>query len=79
MRIDLPYQPGVFVYSFIGDGQPLTIGQVDKSNPQAVRRWLEPLVRRLGMCVMVTDDLVSFRIAAEILEIKNQVCQFHSF
>jgi len=35
---------------------------VDESNPQAVGRWLEPLVKRLGVSVIVTDDLASFRI-----------------
>jgi len=46
----------------LGHGQPVAIGQVDESNPQAVGRWLEPLVKRLGVSVIVTDDLASFRI-----------------
>jgi hypothetical protein len=40
----------------------VAIGQVDESNPQAVGRWLEPLVKRLGVSVIVTDDLASFRV-----------------
>jgi IS1 family transposase len=35
---------------------------VDESTPQAVGRWLEPLVKRLGVSVIVTDDLASFRV-----------------
>lgn len=61
----------------LGDGKPVAIGEVDESNPQAVRRFLEPLVKRLGVSVMVTDDLTSFRSVAEKLGLEHQVCQFH--
>jgi len=45
----------------LGNGVPVAIGRVDESNPQAVRRFLEPLVQQLGVSVVVTDDLASFR------------------
>lgn len=61
----------------LGNGQPVALGQVDEANPQAVRQWLEPLVKRLGVSVMVTDDLTSFRQVAEKLGLEHQVCQFH--
>lgn len=61
----------------LGTGQPVAIGKVDESNPQAVKRWLEPLVKHLGVSVIVTDDLASFRVVAEKLEVEHQVCQFH--
>jgi len=61
----------------LGDGRPVAIGQVDESSPQAVRHWLEPLVKRLGVSVIVTDDLTSFRKVAEKLGVEHQVCQFH--
>lgn len=61
----------------LGNGQPMAIGQVDESNPQAVRRFLEPLVQRLGVSVIVTDDLGSFRTVAGKLGLEHQVCQFH--
>lgn len=61
----------------LGDGKPVAIGRVDESNPSSVRRWLEPLVQRLGVSVIVSDDLASFRIAAEKLGVEHQVCQFH--
>ncbi|HLA98575.1 MAG TPA: transposase [Anaerolineales bacterium] len=61
----------------LGDGRPVAIGQVDEANPQAVRRFLEPLVKRLGVSVIVTDDLASFRQVAEKLGVEHQVCQFH--
>ena len=61
----------------LGQGQPVAIGQVDEANPQAVRRFLEPLVQRLGVSVLVSDDLASFRLAADQLGVEQQVCQFH--
>ena len=67
----------VLVAVDLGNGQPVAIGKVDESNPQAVKRWLEPLVKRLGVSVIVTDDLASFRVVAEKLEVEHQVCQFH--
>lgn len=50
--------------------------RVDESNPQALKRWLEPLVKRLGVSVIVSDDLASFRIVAEKLALEHQICQF---
>ncbi len=67
----------VLVAVDLGNGQPVAIGKVDESNPQAVKRWLEPLVKRLGVSVIVTDDLASFRVVAEKLDVEHQVCQFH--
>jgi hypothetical protein len=61
----------------LGNGQPVAIGQVDESNPWVVRHWLEPLVKRLGVSVIVSDDLASFRKVAEKLGLEHQVCQFH--
>lgn len=67
----------VIVAVDLGNGQPVALGRVDESNPEAVRRWLEPLVKRLGVSVIVTDDLASYRVVAEKLELEHQVCQFH--
>jgi len=67
----------VLVAVDLGEGQPVEIGYVDERNPQAVRRWLEPMVKRLGVSVIVTDDLVTYRIVAEKLGLEHQVCQFH--
>jgi len=44
----------------LGNGVPVAIGQVDESNPQAARRFLEPLVQRLGVSVIVTDTWSAF-------------------
>ena len=67
----------VLVAVDIGTGKPITVGYVDEKDPQAVKRFLEPLVQRLGISVIVTDDLFSFKVAADQLGLEQQVCQFH--
>lgn len=61
----------------LGTGQPVAIGYIDEKDPDKVRRWLEPLVKRLGVSVIVSDDLRTYRTVAEKLELEHQVCQFH--
>ena len=61
----------------LGNGQPVAVGYVDERNPQAVKRFLEPLMQRLGVSVVVTDDLESYKKAAEDLGLEQQICQFH--
>lgn len=67
----------VLVAVDMGNGQPVALGYVDERNPQAMRRFLEPLMKRLGVSVIVTDDLESYKIVAEQLGLEQQVCQFH--
>lgn len=67
----------VLVAVDLGEGQPVSIGYVDEADPQAVKRWLAPLVKRLGISVLVTDDLFTYRIEADQLGLEHQVCQFH--
>lgn len=67
----------VMVAVDLGNGQPVGVGYLDEANPQAVRRFLEPLVQRLGVSVVVTDDLASFRSVTPKLGVEHQVCQFH--
>jgi len=55
----------------------VAIGQIDESNFHAVRRFLEPLVQRLGVSAIVTDDLASYRVVDNKLGLEHQVCQFH--
>jgi transposase-like protein len=68
---------GVLVAVDLGTSDPVAIGYVDEYNPQAVRRWLEPLVQQHGITVIVTDDLFSYKLVAEKLQLGHQVCQFH--
>jgi hypothetical protein len=67
----------VWVAVDIGTGEPIAVGYINEYDPQAVRRWLEPLIQRHGIRVIVTDDLSSYKIVAEKLHLGHQVCQFH--
>jgi transposase-like protein len=67
----------VLVAVDLGDGQPVAVGYVDEHDPLAVQRWLEPLVQRMGISVIVTDDLVMYKIVAQKLNLEHQICQFH--
>ena len=67
----------VLVVIDLGSGKPITIGYVDEKDPQAVKRFLEPLVKQLGVSVMVTDDLFSYKQVADRLGLEHQFCQFH--
>jgi len=67
----------VLVAVDLGTGEPVAVGYLNEYDPQAVRRWLEPLVQRHGITVLVTDDLFSYKIVAETLQLGHQVCQFH--
>ncbi len=61
----------------LGDGGVVAMGRVNEYDPWAVRRFLEPLVQRLGVSVIVSDDLITFHKVAEKLGLEHQVCQFH--
>lgn len=67
----------VIVAVDLGEGEPVAIGYLDEHNPEKVRRWLGPIVKRLGVSVIVTDDLVSYKKVAEKLDLEHQICQFH--
>jgi transposase-like protein len=67
----------VLVAVDLGTGDPISVGYVNEYDPQAVRRWLQPLVQQHGITVIVTDDLQTYRIVANQLNPGHQVCQFH--
>jgi transposase-like protein len=67
----------VLVAVDLGNGEPLAVGYLNEHDPQAVRRWLAPLVQQHGITVIVTDDLFSYKIVAEKLQLEHQICQFH--
>ena len=68
---------GVMVAVDLGDGEPLSIGQIDEKDRAKVLRWLQRLKQQHGIGVIVTDDLAMYRGIAEKLELGHQVCQFH--
>ena len=67
----------VLVAVDLGTGEPIAVGYINEYDPQAIRRWLEPLVQQHGITVIVTDDLSSYKIVAQKLQLAHQVCQFH--
>jgi len=67
----------VMVAVDLGVGQPVAVGYVDEYKPQALRKWLEGLVKQLGVSVIVSDDLVTYKTVAEKLGLAHQICQFH--
>jgi len=67
----------VLVAVDLGRGEPVAIGYLDEREPRAVLRFLRPLVQRLGVSVVVTDDLASFGSVTQKLGVEHQVCQFH--
>lgn len=67
----------VLVAVDLGTGDPIAVGYVNEYDPQAICRWLEPLVQQHGITVIVTDDLFSYKVVADKLQLGHQVCQFH--
>lgn len=67
----------VLVAVDLGTGAPIAVGYVNEYDPPALRRWLAPLVQQHGITVIVTDDLFSYKVVAEKLQLGHQVCQFH--
>jgi hypothetical protein len=61
----------------LGTDEPITIGYINEYDPQAVIRWLRPLVQQHRISVIVTDDLSSYKIVAEKMQLGHQICQFH--
>jgi len=53
------------------------VKQADENEPEAVRDWLEHLVKELGVEVVVSDDLSGYRVVTEGMGLEHQVCQFH--
>jgi hypothetical protein len=69
---------GLMVLLDMGDGQPVEIGEVAEDSPEKLLAWLLPLTSQYGVEVIVTDDLFSYPLVANELELKRQVCRFHA-
>jgi transposase-like protein len=68
---------GVVVAVDLGTGEPIALEVLEEQDTEAVRAWLEDLVATLGVEVIVTDDLSSYRQMATDLEVEHQICKFH--
>lgn len=61
----------------MGNGQVLDLELIDERNPAALLAWLRPVVEMHGIEVLVTDDLASYRVLAEQLDLERQGCHVH--
>ncbi len=68
---------GLVVAVDLGTGVPAAVAELDEQDPLAVSVWLGPSVTQLGVEVIVTDDLGSYRRVAEELGVYHQVCLWH--
>lgn len=68
---------GVVVAVDMGDGQMVGMEVVDEHDPDAVSRWLRPMVEEFGVEVIVTDDLTTYNTVEEQLGVSRQLCRFH--
>lgn len=71
-------EKGLMVLLDMGDGQPVALAEVAEANPEKLAEWLLPLAQRYGVKVIVTDDLSSYPVVADELDLKRQVCRFHA-
>lgn len=68
---------GVMVAVDMGNGQMVSMEVIDEHDPQAVCRWLKPMVEEFGVEVIVTDDLTTYNSVEEELGVARQLCRFH--
>jgi transposase len=68
---------GAMIAVDMGTGTLVALAQVDEHDGDAVKEWLGPLVEKLGVEVVVTDDLGVYGAVTEALGVGHQVCEFH--
>lgn len=69
---------GVVVAVDMGSGLPVAFVELDERNPDALRQWLAPLVEKLGVEVIVSDDLASYGPAVKGVQTEHGACLFHT-
>jgi transposase-like protein len=58
-------------------GRTVGVDILVEQDSQAFLRWLRPHVERLGVEVLVTDDLVTYKPMVDELGLEHQVCLAH--
>jgi len=58
-------------------GRTVGVDVLVEQDSQAFLRWLRPYVERLGVQVLVTDDLVTYKPVVDELGVEHQVCLAH--
>jgi hypothetical protein len=71
-------EKGLMLLLDMGDGQPVELAEVAEESPEKMAAWLLPLAKCYGVEVIVTDDLASYPVVANELDLKRQVCRFHA-
>ena len=68
---------GIMVAVDMGNGQLISVGEIDEKDATAVREWLSDLKNEHEITAVVTDDLSIYRTITKDLGLEHQVCQFH--
>jgi transposase-like protein len=68
---------GVMVAVDLGDGELLSIAEIDEKEKANLQAWLKILKQKHNIGAIVTDDLATYKEIVEELELGHQVCQFH--
>jgi len=68
---------GVMVAVDLGDGELLSIAEIDEKEKEKLQAWLKILKQKHDIGAIVTDDLGTYKEIVEELELGHQVCQFH--
>lgn len=68
---------GIMVAVDLGNGELLSIAEIDEKEKEALQAWLKVLKQKHNIGVIVTDDLATYKEIAEEFELGHQICQFH--
>jgi len=68
---------GIMVAVDLGNGQVLSLAEIDEKEKSAVEAWLRALKQQHNIGAIVTDDLASYKEITQELALGHQICQFH--
>ncbi len=58
-------------------GLALTIDRLSAEDSQTLKEWIEPIAKKVGATVLVTDDADGFKSIADEVGVQHQVCKAH--
>ena len=58
-------------------GLALSIDQLSAEDSQTLKEWIEPIAKKVGATVLVTDDADGFKTVADEVGVQHQVCKAH--
>ena len=68
---------GIMVAVDLGDGELLSIAEIDEKEKANLQTWLKVLKQQHNIGAIVTDDLATYKEIVVELELGHQICQFH--